>query len=99
MPVQLAAEPRTAVGKQNNKRMRASGRIPAVVYGDGFTESMSISLDVKDADQKIKANGKSAQYELTLGDKTYAARLKEVQLEPLRKGLVHVDFFVGKGGC
>lgn len=99
MSVQLTAEPRSGLGKQNNKSLRKSGRLPAVVYGNGLSESLPVSLDQKSAEQLIKTNGKSATYELSVGGKVYQTRLKEVQFEPLRKGLVHVDFFVPGAGA
>lgn len=99
MSVHLTAEPRSGLGKQKNKQMRKAGRLPAVLYGHGLSDSLAVSLDQKSAEHLIKTNGKSATYELSVDGKVYTARLKEIQYEPLRKGLVHVDFFVAGEGA
>ncbi len=47
MALQLAVEPRAAQGKHNTRRLRRSGRIPAILYGHGLEcVPLSVAADL-----------------------------------------------------
>jgi large subunit ribosomal protein L25 len=88
---ELAAEFRDGQGKGASRRLRHSGRVPAILYG-GTTEPRAITLD----HQKLMTlidNEKfySSIINLKVGDKSQAAIVKDLQMHPARNAIVHVD--------
>jgi len=88
---ELAAEFRDGQGKGASRRLRHSGRVPAILYG-GHVEPRAITLD----HQKLMTlidNEKfySSIINLVVGDKKQAAIVKDLQMHPARNAIVHVD--------
>jgi large subunit ribosomal protein L25 len=88
----LSAEMRTDRGKGVARKLRASGRVPGVVYGHG-REPQSLSLVARDLDKLLSqiAAG-STVIELTLGKATTKTLIREIQRHPFKKQILHVDF-------
>ena len=89
----LAAEHRDLVGKKV-ARLRAAGRLPAVVYGHGV-DSASISIDAHEFEQLRRHTGPNALVDLSLDGK--AARpvlVSSVQVHPVNRRTLHVDLFL-----
>jgi large subunit ribosomal protein L25 len=94
--ISIALESRTGTGKSYNRKLRANGRAPGVVYGAG-REAVAISFDPKVLQSKIKEShaGINTLFDLT-GDASVANRVvmvKELQREPVRGAVLHADFF------
>lgn len=89
----LAAEPRTETGKIV-KRLRAAGRLPAVVYGHGVP-SESLSLDARVFDDLRRHAGPNALIDLKVtGQRTATPVLVHgVQVHPVSRRPIHVDLF------
>jgi large subunit ribosomal protein L25 len=94
--VRIAAEPRTEFGKGPARRTRRAGRVPAVLYGHG-TDPRHISLPghelmlaLKTANVLLRLQGLDGGDELALP--------KDVQRDPLKGFLEHVDLLVVKSG-
>jgi len=90
--VRIAAEPRTEFGKGPARRTRRAGRVPAVLYGHG-TDPRHISLPghelmlaLKSANVLLRVQGLDGGEELALP--------KDVQRDPLKGFLEHVDLLV-----
>lgn len=88
---ELDAEFREDQGKGASRRLRHSGKVPAILYG-GHAEPRAISLD----HQKLMTlidNEKfySSIINLVVGDKKQAAIVKDLQMHPARNAIVHVD--------
>jgi large subunit ribosomal protein L25 len=88
---ELGAEFRDGQGKGASRRLRHSGKVPAILYG-GHNEPRAISLD----HQKLMTlidNEKfySSIINLVVGDKKQAAIVKDLQMHPARNAIVHVD--------
>ena len=98
MAIVLVAEPRTDLGKEKCKKLRAANKLPANIYGGPLSESRAISLDLHETQKTIKANGKSAEYAVELEGETYPVRIQEIRYEPIYKGFQHVDFVVMANG-
>jgi len=98
--VNLNIHPRTACGKNENRRTRAAGRVPAVLYGKGRTTIM-IELDNHDFELALKhLGGRSAIFQLHQEgmEEGHIALLREVQRHPVRDQILHVDLLeVPKG--
>ena len=89
----MEAEPRTDVGKGPNRRLRASGRIPGVLYG-GQKETVALSLDPKAIVGIIRSHG-GVNTIFELGVKGAEGKenvmIREYQLEPVEHRLLHAD--------
>ena len=94
--IQLKASIRESRGKQQAKRMRDSGLVPAVVYHRG-EEPVAIAIADKEISKIIRAHsGENILINLTI-EKEKKARpraviIKEVQHHPVKRGILHVDF-------
>ncbi len=95
--IELKANIRTATGKGPARVLRREEKMPAILYGPD-TEPMMLSVGVRDLRQAIKKN-KIGQLLVTLAisdDKgsasTRSAMMKELQIEPLSRNFLHVDF-------
>jgi large subunit ribosomal protein L25 len=83
----LAAENRSEAGKGAARRLRASGRVPAVLYGHG-TKPQPLRTDA----------GVNVLIELSVGRDRHLALAKEIQRHPVRGHLIHVDFIQVRRG-
>ncbi|MEE2779783.1 MAG: 50S ribosomal protein L25 [Myxococcota bacterium] len=89
------AEVRTETGKGANRRLRAAGRFPAVVYGTG-TEPVSITLEPsKMADLLNGAYGRNTVMDLQIEgeDSPRLVIVKDLQLHAIRRTLDHMDLW------
>lgn len=94
--VALAAEPRTDLGSAKSGRLRASGRIPAVVYGKG-TEPFAISVEARAFRSALSGHaGLNALLDLQLDDGTHLALARDIQRHPVKGTVTHVDFLIVK---
>ncbi len=92
--IKIEISPRTAKGKNENRRTRAAGRIPAVVYGKDRAAEM-FELDTKDFGKILKKlQGRAAIFSLIEGEPTdddSIALLREIQRNPCTDEILHVD--------
>lgn len=93
MDISLSVESRNDTGKGAARKLRAAGRIPAVVYADG-APAVSVAVD-PDRLQEIfrKTGNANTVLQLTVGDQTSSVMVKEAQRNPLTRELLHVDFY------
>jgi large subunit ribosomal protein L25 len=92
----LAVEIREQTGKGVARRLRAGGRFPAVVYGHG-KKTVPIDVDAGAFDKLIETGSAGLNTLFSLkGDARVEGRtvlVKELQREPLKGTVVHVDLF------
>ena len=92
--VGLEAKEREGRGKNDARRLRAQGMMPAVLYGDGGEGNVTLAVPTKVVDYTLQHLGDNALYDIKLGgDRGDAtARIVDVQRNPVTGRLVHVDF-------
>ena len=90
----LEAKARTGSGKGPARRTRMAGLVPGVVYGKHLEKPLSIALDGKALRAAINATPKKLNTVLGLSieGKEHTVMLKDYQLEPMTKELLHADF-------
>jgi len=94
----LAAESRSDAGKGAARRLRASGRVPAVLYGHG-AKPEHLSVDARQFGQALRTDaGANVLIELEVGKIRHLALAKEIQRHPVRGDLIHVDFIQVRRG-
>ena len=90
----LVAEPGRDTGSAASRRLRASGRVPAVVYGHGL-EARSVSVDGRELRHALSGDaGLNQLLSLRIGSDTHLALARSLQRHPVRHTVVHVDFQV-----
>ena len=90
----LVAETRDEVGSRSTRRLRTSGRIPGVVYGDGVGP-LPVSVEARTLRSALTTSaGLNALLSVRLDGKEYAAMAREIQRHPVRGTVTHVDFQV-----
>ena len=95
MDTTLQAEKREERGKNAARRLRASGRIPAVVYGAEKGKATEISVDPKVLLRILHSeSGVNTLIGLEgVGGGDTRVLVKEYQLDPIDHELLHVDFY------
>ncbi len=93
--IQLKATVRETRGKQAAKKLRNSGHVPATVYHRG-DKPVSVSIVDREISRIIHAHyGENILINLTVeGDKKKgrAVIIKEIQHDPVRRNILHIDF-------
>ena len=87
----LEAQPRSSGNKNDARRVRRSGQIPAVVYGAG-KDAKPVSVDPRQVARILhSATGHNTIFDLTLdGDRT-KAMIVDWQYEPIKGSILHID--------
>ena len=96
--VRIAAEPRTEFGKGGARRTRRAGKVPAVLYGHG-SDVRHISLPARELMHAFKGEGgANVLLSLQLPDGAELAIPRQIQRDPLRGELTHVDLLLVRRG-
>jgi len=91
----LAAQVRDQFGKGAARKIRATGKVPAVIYGHG-SEPQHITLPAHELGLILrKAN---AVLDLDIEGKNELALVKDVQKDPVRQIIEHIDLIIVKKG-
>ena len=91
----LAAELRTSFGKGAARKIRALNKIPAVIYGHG-TEPQHVTLPGHQVALIIRKSNQVL--ELDIEGKSQLALVKDVQKDPVRQIIEHLDLIVVRKG-
>lgn len=91
MSLTLRCEKREARGKNAARRLRREDKVPAVIYGP-VTQATSLVLNKKDIFSVIKSEtGENTIFKISFDSETKDAMIKELQVDPVREELLHVD--------
>ncbi|MFQ5585720.1 MAG: 50S ribosomal protein L25 [Thermodesulfobacteriota bacterium] len=97
----LSVEKREGRGKGAAKRLRREGIVPAVLYGAGLKEAISLQIRTGEINQLLHAvSGRKVLLNLTIAGEKKARRtiLQEVQRDTVMRTPTHIDFYeVEKG--
>lgn len=89
----VAAEPRSEMGKNANRRLRAAEKIPAVLYG-GKDGSRAVAVSPVDITKILRsASGENTLFDLDVEGKKRKVILKEYQVQPVTGRLLHADLY------
>jgi large subunit ribosomal protein L25 len=91
--ITLTAERRADKGSPAARRLRAKGRVPAVIYGHGRPpEALSVSqAELEKA--LIGVAAASTVIDLTMDGKPVKTLIREIQRTAVRREILHVDFY------
>ncbi|CAN5228837.1 50S ribosomal protein L25/general stress protein Ctc [soil metagenome] len=91
----LVTEVRDTFGKGVARKIRAKGKIPAVIYGHG-TEPQHVTLPGHETALILRKSNQVL--ELDIQGKTQLALVKDVQKDPVRQIIEHIDLIVVRKG-
>jgi large subunit ribosomal protein L25 len=90
--VKLEGTPRET-SRPANRELRASKRVPAVLYGPEVKENIHFSVDEL-ALERILSRAQTKVQELTIDGKVYKTLLKRTEFDPVTDRPIHADFYV-----
>lgn len=93
--VSLEVTRREGTGKEIAKKLRASGKVPAVVYG-GRKDPVAITVDRKAISELVKKSEHGVRSVFLLkmagSDQQRHAMIKEITIDPISRKMKHIDF-------
>jgi large subunit ribosomal protein L25 len=91
MERKLKAERRDGTGKGAARKIRAIGRVPAVVYGHG--DALKVSVDARELFHLLHTDaGMNVMVDMRVDGDHFLAMPREIQRDHLRGRFIHVDF-------
>jgi large subunit ribosomal protein L25 len=92
MKIEVVAFPRTNQGKGASRRLRASGRVPGIIYGAG-KDAQSVEFDHKALLRHLKMEVfHSSILDMTVGEQKDRVLLRDFQMHPWKEQVLHADF-------
>ncbi len=92
MKIEVTAFPRTNEGKGASRRLRASGRVPGVIYGAG-KDAQSVEFDHKALLRHLKLEAfHSSILDMAVDGQKDRVLLRDFQMHPWKEQVQHVDF-------
>jgi large subunit ribosomal protein L25 len=88
MAESLQAESRDAHGKRNTKRLRAGGKVPAVLYGHG-QKTVSLAVPAEQISAAVRHGSRVVKLK---GAATDSALIRDLQYDTFGIQILHVDF-------
>jgi large subunit ribosomal protein L25 len=93
----IQAEPRTEFGKGAARRIRRADKVPAVLYGHG-ADPVHITMPGHDTMLALKHGGANALLTITVEGKEQMALPKQIQRDPIKGFLEHLDLIIVRKG-
>jgi large subunit ribosomal protein L25 len=90
--ISIAAEVRTSRGKNEARRTRRDGKIPAVVYG-AYQDPVSVAVDPRELLRVTRSStGYNTIFDIIIaGGETTPVMVVDQQVDPIRGNLLHAD--------
>jgi large subunit ribosomal protein L25 len=93
--VTLEVSRRERTGKEVAKKLRAQGKVPAVVYG-GHRDPVAIEVDRKSVSELIQKSEHGIRsvflLKMTGTDQQRHAMIKSLDIDPISRRMIHIDF-------
>ncbi|AKV55286.1 50S ribosomal protein L25P RplY [Bifidobacterium actinocoloniiforme DSM 22766] len=93
--ITLEGEERTEFGKGAARRMRVAQQIPATIYAGGAEPSF-VKLPMRETTLALRRA--NALFTIKFGDETKMAVVKDVQRNPVKRQVEHIDFYEVRAG-
>jgi len=92
MNIKINAEKRNLGKRSDLTELRKEGLIPGIIYGAG-QEGIKIAFNARNYTREYKKTiGEVAFFDINVDGKTYKTFIKEKQINPLTREIVHIDF-------
>jgi len=91
MTITIKAQKREGLGKNACRRLRSSGRVPAVIYGES-ADSLPLAVDKKELLAILKSeSGENTLFKVGFDSELLDVMIKDLQTDPVTDDLLHVD--------
>ena len=88
----LSASVRDSSGKGTARKLRSSGRVPAVIYGHG-RDPQTLSIDTRELEKLLShISAENTVIDLAVGAASSRTIIREIQRHPFKRQILHVDF-------
>ena len=88
----LSASVRDSSGKGTARKLRQSGRVPAVIYGHG-RDPQTLSIDTRELEKLLShISAENTVIDLAVGSASSRTIIREIQRHPFKRQILHVDF-------
>ena len=88
----LSASVRDSSGKGTARKLRSSGRVPAVIYGHG-RDPQTLSIDTRELEKLLShISAENTVIDLSVGAASSRTIIREIQRHPFKRQILHVDF-------
>jgi large subunit ribosomal protein L25 len=92
METKLQADKREDTGKGVARKLRAAGRVPGVLYGQGV-DPVALSVDAREMFRVLHGGaGSNALVDLVVDGQDHLAMAREIQRDHVHNTLLHIDF-------
>jgi len=92
--ITLTADATRPTGSRAARRLRAAGKVPAVLYGHG-AEAKSLAVDARELRNALTGTaGLNALITLQVDSESHLAMARHLQRHPVKGSLDHVDFVI-----
>lgn len=82
------------LGSRGSRRLRAEGKVPAVVYGHGI-DPMSVAVERRELRVALTTDaGMNALIDLEVDGQQHLTIVRDLQRDPIRNRVTHVDFIL-----
>ncbi|MGE5487732.1 MAG: 50S ribosomal protein L25 [bacterium] len=89
--ITVVAEPRLSRGKNEARRLRAAGKIPAILYGSR-KDAVAVSVSPKEIIRILHGStGHNTIFNVALNGETMPVMIVDWQFDPIKDTLLHVD--------
>jgi large subunit ribosomal protein L25 len=89
--IALQGHRKAGSGKEEVKKIRRNGQIPAVMYKSGGGEAVQFSLNAPDI-RHLVYTSKFKLAEVSIDGTTHKCIVKDIQFHPVTEAVVHIDF-------
>jgi large subunit ribosomal protein L25 len=90
--ITVAAELRSSRGKNEARRTRREGKIPAVIYG-AFQDAVAVAVNPREITKILRTSGYNTIFNIAIGDgNSTPVMVVDEQVDPIRGNLLHADF-------
>ena len=88
----LDAQARSDRGKGVARKLRQSGKVPAIIYGHS-RQPQSLAIDTRELERLLeRVAAASTVIELAIDGRTARTLIREIQRHPVKRSIIHVDF-------
>ena len=89
--ITVAGEPRATRGKNESRRLRKNGRIPAILYG-AYKGPVALAVNPKEVIRILHSKtGHNTIFNVSFAGETTSAMIVDWQFDPVKDDLLHVD--------
>jgi len=90
--ITLDVESRAVIGKQV-KQLRREGKVPGIIYGPLADEPVSVVVDWMILRPILSKAGGTKLIDISVDGKTHSVLVRDVQRHPVRRDVMHIDFY------